>query len=1342
MHETHDNTQATLAFLLLAVQRQYLSPRAGRLLLKTWFQASERPIDRLAVELALLDESVASGLASEVDATAGGQGDPELSDEEAVEAEVLRLLSWTGFEPEEGGPPEHTRGEASQGTLAWPDRVPEVPVSGQPSGVQLTAGAMIGFDPPSLADPLDSSLVAAPLDSDATRPIGSTTEVDLGPTGTRPGEDQASAVLPYVVQEPLAEGGLGEVLIAKDIRLNRKIALKRILPRFLHDQRSRARFQVEAEITGGLEHPGVVPIYAIGAYDDGRPFYAMRLVDGETLRAAIDRLHQPHGKPRTLEFRKILGRFVAVCNVVAYAHSRRVLHRDIKPSNILLGKYGETLLIDWGLAKVIGGPDLAGHDAGPTDATVATLPETSSISGEPAPLPPSGSVLNLTLIGSAVGTPAYMSPEQARSDLEAVGPPSDVYGLGATLYAILTGRSPGGTRGGEREILKRMASGQFPRPREIRRDIPEALEAICLRAMAAEPRDRYDSPKALAEDVERWLADEPLPWRKESWDRRISRLERRHRGIIRVAGMALVLLSAGALVAATMINLAREKEQIALREARAGKSEAERATVEVSRTNSRLLIDEAIRDSGQEPGESLLKFIHACRDLPEDAADLDRVARLAMPGVLERMHTVRGIIDPEGQANAMAIDRSSRLIATGTERGDVALWAARDVSPVGEAVRIPGTILGLEFSGDGSSLLVRTGLPRGSGSVVVLEVAGLRPRFAPIQRPSESRAATFAPDGKTFATGDASGEIAVREVQTGRLVWKGIRQEGPVADLVYHPDGRLIAGGERRTILVLDPRTGQPIGKPAVAQEEGRAAGPEEKLKSLTLAPDGKHLASTGEQACFLFKVGDPGIDPAGQKIDLNRPFWVRFGDDNRHLMGCGYNNSVRFWKLDADGRWGSQERYLPHRNYVKAFDLSRGGHLAISGSRDRVAQIWRIDGDDAHRVGQSLLHPKPVEAALMSPDGTFAVTRDEDRVVRVWGIASPRVSRRIAKFDSSILNLAMTPDGSELLVGTGPAGKLQRIDPRDGKPTAPPIDHGDVVWTFAADRSGSRVVIGGGNRVRIYDLASGNPLGPPIAYDQQVLSVAWHPDGRRILVGSREGIVRVLIPETGARAGEIKEEGQSIGNSIRFTPDGTTLVVGGSRGNIYLYDAGTFLTAAAPLVGHLDPVRSLDFSDDGGLLFSASQDSTARIFDLRRRQSPGVTLAHGNWVTRIRNSSDGRLLATTSLDHFVRIWDLATGRLVWASPDQAIGLWSLTFHPDGRSLIVGSERGEVSVWEIPVPLTEDLATIELRAEMLTNLQLTEQGEVVPMSAAEWQTRRASVLAKSPSRRGPADVRD
>ena len=356
----------------------------------------------------------------------------------------------------------------------------------------------------------------------------------------------------FRVLRPHATGGIGRVSIAFDEELNREVAFKEIRPELADDPRCRGRFLLEAEVTGHLEHPGIVPVYSLGHDDRGRPFYAMRFVHGTTLGDAIARFHRRDGMPGQEPaeplptLRPLLGRFVDACNAVAYAHSKGVLHRDLKPANLMLGPFGETLVVDWGLAKLFKESD---DDSG-----------TGGIGSPSMPIEASANEDFNTRTGRAVGTLAYASPEQAAGDLERMGPAADVYSLGATLYHLLTGQMAFLDRDSTL-VLDRIRRGDFPLPRAVLGTVARPLEAICLKAMALEPARRYSSPLELASDVERWLADASVEAYRsqERLRERLARWTRRNLATVVWMTAIAVVIAAGLTVGAWL--LARERER-------------------------------------------------------------------------------------------------------------------------------------------------------------------------------------------------------------------------------------------------------------------------------------------------------------------------------------------------------------------------------------------------------------------------------------------------------------------------------------------------------------------------------------------------------------------------------------------------------------------------------------------------------------------------------------------------------------------------------------------------------------------------------------------------------------
>jgi WD40 repeat protein/serine/threonine protein kinase/tetratricopeptide (TPR) repeat protein len=1203
---------------------------------------------------------------------------------------------------------------------------------------------------------------------------------DDGPYATVGGPPSGEPTVRYRVVRPHAKGGLGEVFVAEDTELGRQVALKEIQLKYADDPTNRTRFLVEAEITGGLEHPGVVPVYGLGTYADGRPFYAMRFVKGDNLQQAIKGFHgemasgvasapravgkdgpvggpPQHRSPKydSLEFRKLLRRFIDVCNAVAYAHGRGVLHRDLKPGNVMLGKYGETLVVDWGLAKSFAET----VDAGMSEAPVK---------------PRSAGQSTVTQMGNVLGTPAYMSPEQAAGRLDQLGPATDIYSLGATLYALLTGQAP--YPAGDLDSVQK---SDFPRPRTVKPRVPPALEAVCLKAMARRPADRYRTALALAEDVDHWLADELVTAWREPLLVRVRRWGRQHRPLVAGAAALLLTSAIGLVVGLILVS----KEQAATAKERDQKELARRDAVAARDA-------EAAAFQRSRHGIYITQLGHV------------RAVYQTDPGL------ALGLLEDAERCPPDLREFTWRFYHRLCRR-DRDAWAAH-FRPV----------TFLAFLSDGRQL-VTAGL---DGRVKVWDPAGRRPsREWPAHR-DDLLAAALSVDGKLLATGDRKGTIKVWDIQTGteRVALQALGQ--PVQAIALAGDRVAASGVDTLVVWALD--RGEPL---------SRWTATPGAFWTLAFRPDGRQLAAGGLADGQLARGALRLYGGDDFREHIQSPDF-RFGGlgalafaDAKSIVGMtNFGGAVaidlstyRLTEHNFTGETGIAVATARTSTFATASEF---GSRVVPSISPRLAQTDpRVN--DAGRLGQGSVTFKQaashahfravrlwdrrtlrpvsylvgveghVTSLALSPNGQHAAVGTTDGRVAIWDIGT-RPERGSMSARSAIAGLRFAPDGKSLVgVADGPAvfdlATGAQVLPNDAGRASPlefSATGGQWVARVRANDETSLLALFEsvtGHQLVIFQ-DSGGASGPALSPDGTMLAAVlvdgkdakdvalWQvssgrrvrtlegsggirnlrfsPDGK-LLAGSPDGghessrlweiktgrvhaelggqdaSPPVFAPDGSALAAFVKQQGayhvrvwsasggQIVSiplegrspRSLFFAPDGGSLVILLDAGDKSVelrqceLPAGKLVGSATATWDHVTaPVQSDDRSllaVGGGTLDQGARGPFGEVvlWDVVARRERARLHGHRGAIWSMAFALDGRTLATGSYDYTAKLWDTATGQELTTLEGHGSTVLSVAFSPDGLTLATGSFDQTVKLWAAPPP-TVTLPPWTLRA--------------------------------------------
>jgi WD40 repeat protein len=1072
----------------------------------------------------------------------------------------------------------------------------------------------------------------------------------------------------YVVMGEFARGGLGRILTAHDDVLNRPVAIKELLSAGQTNTHQQ-RFEREAAITARLQHPAIVPVYDAGSAANGRPFYVMKLLgDGRTLKQVV-------AEAADLDARlALLPNVIAVADAIAYAHSLGIVHRDIKPSNVLLGPFGETVVIDWGLAK-----DLAESDAADTSV--------SSLYRLPA--------ADLTATGSVLGTPCYMAPEQARG--EAVGKSADVYALGALVYHVLAGAPP--FAGAEPiEVVRQLASGVGPLPLDTRSGVPDDLVAIVNKAMQQDPRRRYAGAEALAEDLKRFQTGQLVRAHQYSSGALIRRWVKRNKLVSAVTALFLVVL---AVTTAVSIRRIRNERSVAI---------AERNRLILAQAKSALDADPTLA-------------VEWLKTYPPDGAEWDRVQILAADA--QSRGVARHLLPVTSREMALFPD-SKRLIVGGSGP-EASVWdfvngvrlrtrtfnssvSAVRVSPDGETVAVTdrggevfawnprndelrrlGTHTGAAFRVDFS----RTGERLASSSrdtVAVWNVATGRQEAA-LPSPESITALRMAPDDDTVAFGTRNGTLELWRPASGELR-RLTGHVGALNELAFSPDGReILTGGNDHTVRLWDRATGR-----------GRILGAHDALvRQIAFSPVGTMAVSGGMDHQVRVWDRDGGARLFAGHTDVVSG--VAFSPDARTIASCGKDRTVRLWDV-ATG----EDRVLRGANSdLGDVEFSRDGAMLVSDTFDSQTRVWSVSDSPGTIVGR---HGLGARYVVVSPDNRWVASADTEKFARVWDVATGQ-EQPLPGAEWTAMELPASPAfsaDSRWLVAGGESrarvwdlttGRTQQLVLESGSPTRMlPSADGALVVIVSTD-----------GKLRVWSPATGEQY--LLSSDgAQPIDIGFAYDGTLLSLGSDRQIRRWDL-----RTWRNRSLGRLLDEPLGFalTRDHRRLATADARGHIQLWDLASSEVRTLDASSSQRPQRlyKLRFSSDGHELAASSDDTTIRVWNLVGGESRTFH-SHDKLVRTIAFSPDGRWLATGSEDRTIHIRDLQQGGFAVLTGHRGAVL-SIGFSHDGKFLFSASEDGSVRRWQMDrihlVPRNRDALTAWMKQQTTATLPPMETAD-------------------------------
>ncbi len=1004
----------------------------------------------------------------------------------------------------------------------------------------------------------------------------------------------------YDREGEIAQGGMGRIVAAYDRRHGRRVALKEPLSA---DRDLVARFRREAMVTARLQHPAIVPIYEAGRWPDGRPFFAMRRVDGRALDQVIAE------RTSLADRLALLPTVIAVAEALAYAHMQGVVHRDLKPHNVLVGAYGETVVIDWGLAKQLGSaPD-------PRATSVGELPST------------------VTQLGRAVGTPAYMAPEQARG--EDVDERTDVYALGALLYHLLAGRAPYADTAAQAHRLIDTVAAEAPTPLPaLNAEIPAELIAIVDKAMARAPADRYPSARELAADLRRFSAGRLVGAHRYGLATLLARWARRHRLVLTAAAAVVVASAIAAIVYVRGLRIERARTAAQQRVAEHERARAEAAAARAEAQTRTLLLEQGQQRLAAGRPLEAAAYLARAYELGDDAT-VRTLLGLAMP-------TVDGLVLRHGDGGdatvaAVAIDaRRGRIVTAGWD-GTVRAWDAdtgRELARVTYRDRMARVAVlpdGAIVSGDHAGVVRRWDAATGAEAtwgafdtvVAALVVSG---------------------DGRHVAARDFAGAYKVWDAATGALVLEDSAASGALAAVIVE-DGVVVAPGvDGGTIRALPD--GRVLG--ALAPPLGHVAR----------AADGRLAGARGPR---LIVAGATGRELASTELpaQIAHVAWA----DDEVLAVTVTGTIVRWAPAAAQPRWRTELGAIR----LRALAVTSDGRHALLCVGDGTLRV--LDAATGQLLSALAGHDGEIFGVATAPDAPWVVTYSGDGSARMWRL--DRVAPLARAVPAPARAARFFADGQRVAWLDG-AGAVHVATPRGdalGAPRAPGVPGA----TQLALLDGGRLAVGRPGELVVWDDAAAAPIAR-LSVDGELGALAALPGGALAFATTRLGVWDPARPD----APPLWIDTPERVTELAALPDGGLVVSTGVR--LMVADPGSS-SMRHGLVGHTEWVSAIAAAADGHTI-SGDGSGAVRVWTpdgaLRTR-----LVGQAGVVTAVALTTGARHAFAGGVDGAIRLWEVESGRLLATLRGHAAPVSSLALSPDGTRLVSTDAAGGVRAWDL-----------------------------------------------------------